>query len=265
MPPAMHGYSPVPGGPSSFPAGQLFSLSNRGAHSGRGGRRLTIDPVVIRRDVHEATGFDKEALDRSMKMFVPTRGPNTNFKQWKRNFLAFLSLKAAYLTPQLAIRETGVWLDEQAQNYGYALLLNAANESKRVGQAVKCVSASRPDCATRAWDILCDRLDGRSSACSLPLPGNLMLRQRPGHSLTKYVHFIRQPFDDNNETCEMIDGSAAIHPHHLGFQILRGIYNSGPFGQAKQCVINAVDTNYLMSADEVMANILHLAQNMDTF
>jgi hypothetical protein len=30
-----------------------------------------------------------------------------------------------------------------------------------------------------------------------------------------------------------------------------------------QCVINAFDTNYLLSADEVMANILHLAQNMD--
>jgi hypothetical protein len=28
-------------------------------------------------------------------------------------------------------------------------------------------------------------------------------------------------------------------------------------------VINAIDTNYLMSPDEVMASILHLAQNMD--
>jgi hypothetical protein len=28
-------------------------------------------------------------------------------------------------------------------------------------------------------------------------------------------------------------------------------------------VINAFDTHYLMSADEVMANILHMAQNMD--
>jgi hypothetical protein len=58
--------------------------------------------------VHEATGFDKEAHNRSMKMYVPTMGPNTCFKQWKRNFLTFLSLKAAYLIPMLAIRESGV-------------------------------------------------------------------------------------------------------------------------------------------------------------
>jgi hypothetical protein len=64
--------------------------------------------VVICRVVHEAAGFDKEALNRSMKMYVPTMGPNTYFKHWKRNFLTFLSLKAAYLIPQLAIRESGV-------------------------------------------------------------------------------------------------------------------------------------------------------------
>jgi hypothetical protein len=45
--------------------------------------------------------------------------------------------------------------------------------------------------------------------------------------------------------------------------MLRGISSTGPFGEAKQCVINAFDTNFLLSADEVMANILHLAQNMD--
>jgi hypothetical protein len=45
--------------------------------------------------------------------------------------------------------------------------------------------------------------------------------------------------------------------------MLRGISSSGPFGEAKQCVINAFDTYYLLSADEVMASILHMAQNMD--
>jgi hypothetical protein len=45
--------------------------------------------------------------------------------------------------------------------------------------------------------------------------------------------------------------------------MLRGISSTGPFGEAKQCVINAFDTSYLLSAGEVMANILHLAQNMD--
>jgi hypothetical protein len=61
----------------------------------------------------------------------------------------------------------------------------------------------------------------------------------------------------------MIDGSAAIHPHIVGLLMLRGISNTGHFGEANECVINAFDTNYLLSVDEVMANILHLAQNMD--
>jgi hypothetical protein len=42
---------------------------------------------------------------------------------------------------------------------------------------------------------------------------------------------------------------------------MRGISSTGPFGHAKQCVINAFDTNYLMS--EVMACILHPEQHMD--
>jgi hypothetical protein len=49
----------------------------------------------------------------------------------------------------------------------------------------------------------------------------------------------------------------------MGMLRLSGISSKGPFGQAKKCVINAFDTNYIMSANEVMASILHLAQNMD--
>jgi hypothetical protein len=45
--------------------------------------------------------------------------------------------------------------------------------------------------------------------------------------------------------------------------MLRGISSTGPHGQAKQCVINAFDTYYLLSVDDVMAIILHLAHNMD--
>jgi hypothetical protein len=67
-----------------------------------------------------------------MKMTVPAMGPTTDFKTWNGNFLMFMSLKTAYLIPQLAIRESGVWLDEEAQNYPYALLLHAASENKRV-------------------------------------------------------------------------------------------------------------------------------------
>jgi hypothetical protein len=215
--------------------------------------------VVIGRVVNEATGFDKESLNRSMKMTVPTMGPNTEFKPLKRNFLTFLSLKAAYLIPQLALRDSGICFDEAAQTYTYCCCMPPVTTSA----LNKPLSASRPDCATAAWDNMCERLDNRSFARSLSLLDNLMLRQRPGQSLTEYVHFMRQNFDDYNKTCEMIDGSAPINPHNLGLLMLRGISTTCHFGKVKQCVINAFDTNYLLSAEEVMANILHLAQNMD--
>jgi hypothetical protein len=56
-----------------------------------------------------------------------------------------------------------------------------------------------------------------------------------------------QTFDDYKETCQMVDGSAAIHPHNFGLLMLRGISSTGPFGQAKQCVINAFDIDYMLS------------------
>jgi hypothetical protein len=80
-------------------------------------------------------------------------------------------------------------LDEAAQDYAYFMFLHAASEDKRANHAVKSIFASRLDCATLAWKILCERLDGRSFARSLSLLDNLILRQRPGQSLTGYVHF----------------------------------------------------------------------------
>jgi hypothetical protein len=195
-----------------------------------------------------------------MKMLVPTMGPTTDFKHWKMNFLNFLSLKAANLIPQMAIRDSGVSLDE---HYSYTLMLHAASANQRAYHAMKCVSRVRPDCATAAWDIPCERLDCRSFACSLSMLDNLMLRQRLSQPLVDYVHFMRHTFDNYNETCQLIDGSAAIHPHNLGLLMMRGIFSTGPFGQAKQCVINAFDTDYLVSADGLVACILHLAHNMN--
>jgi hypothetical protein len=115
-----------------------------------------------------------------MKMNVPTIGPNIAFKQWKRNFPPNLPHKAEYLIPQLAIRESDVWLDEAAHTYAYALLLHDASENKRSDQAVKCFFDAHHDCATAAWDIMCERMDGRSFARSLSLLDHLMFRQRPG-------------------------------------------------------------------------------------
>jgi hypothetical protein len=87
--------------------------------------------VVVGRAAHETTGFDKDAPNRSMQMSVLTMGPNPDFKQWKGNYFTFLSLKAAYLIPQVAIRESGVWLDEHTQHYANALVLHVASENKR--------------------------------------------------------------------------------------------------------------------------------------
>jgi hypothetical protein len=78
--------------------------------------------VVIGRAVHEGIGFNKESLNRSMRMTVPTMAPNTDFKQLKRNFLTFLSLKVAYPIPQLTVRESGVRLIEAAHNYAYVVV-----------------------------------------------------------------------------------------------------------------------------------------------
>jgi hypothetical protein len=77
-------------------------------------------------------------------------------------------------------------------------MLHAASAIRRAEQAMKCVFPARPNCVTAAWDIMCERLDCRSIARSLSLLDNLMLRQRHGHSLRDYVHFMRQTFDDYN-------------------------------------------------------------------
>jgi hypothetical protein len=55
----------------------------------------------------------------------------------------------------------------------------------------------------------------------------------------------------------MKDGSAAIHPHVLALVMIRGLSNVGQYGQAKQCVINAFDTDYILSADRVLGSIIH--------
>jgi hypothetical protein len=45
--------------------------------------------------------------------------------------------------------------------------------------------------------------------------------------------------------------------------MIRGLSNVGQYGQAKQCVINAFDTDFILSADRVMGSIIHQARNLD--
>jgi hypothetical protein len=62
---------------------------------------------------------------------------------------------------------------------------------------------------------------------------------------------------------QLKDGYAAIHPHVLALVMTRGLSYVGQNGQAKQCVINDFDTDFIMSADRVMGSIIHHAQNPD--
>jgi hypothetical protein len=146
----------------------------------------------------------------------------------KRIFFNFLSIKAAYLIPQLTIRDSGVWLDEQAQHYAYTLLLHAASANQRTNMAMKCDSPTRIDCAAAAWDILCDRLDGRSFARSLSPLDNLIVRQRLGQSLSDYVHYKRQKFDDYNETCQTCHPPSQPRSPHAARYFQHRSTRSGP-------------------------------------
>jgi hypothetical protein len=88
-------------------------------------------------------------------------------------------------------------------SYAFALLLHDVGDKKRIDHAVKCVTASRPDSGVVAHEMECERMDARSFPRFVALVDNFMLRERPTHTFTEYVHFMRQSFDDYNETCEM--------------------------------------------------------------
>jgi hypothetical protein len=92
----------------------------------------------------------------------------------------------------------------------------------------------------------------------------MMVRQASGQSVSAYVHAVKQHFDELNECLQLKDGSAAIHPHVLTLVKIRGLSNVGQYGHAKQCVISAFDTDFILSADRVMGSIIHQARNLDT-
>jgi hypothetical protein len=92
-----------------------------------------------------------------------------------------------------------------------------------------------------------------------------MVRQASGQSVSSYVHAVKHHFDELNECLQLKDGSTAINPHVLALVLIRGLSNVGHYGQAKQCVINAFDTDFIMSADKVMSSIIHQAQNLDAY
>jgi hypothetical protein len=111
---------------------------------------------------------------------------------------------------------------------------------------------------------MCERLDAQSISRTLSLLDRMMFRQAFGQSVFAYVHAVKHHlFDDMNECLQLKDGSTAIHPHVLALVMIRGLSNVGPCGQAKQCVINAFDTDIILSADRVMGSIIHQTHNLD--
>jgi hypothetical protein len=143
------------------------------------------------------------------------------------------------------------------------MLVQCCRQNKPAAQAIAGVPAGRPDCGTAAWEMLCERLDAQSISRTLSLLDRMMVRHAYGQSVSAYVHAVKQHFDELNECLQLKDGFAAIHPHVLALVMIRGLSNVGQYGQAKQCVINAFDTDFILSADRVMGSIIHQAQKLD--
>jgi hypothetical protein len=59
------------------------------------------------------------------------------------------------------------------------------------------------------------------------------------------------------------DGSAVIYHHVFALVMIRGLSNVGEYGQAKQCVIYAFDTDFILSVDRVMGTIIHQPHDLD--
>jgi hypothetical protein len=202
-----------------------------------------------------ATNFDGDSFSRSFRMDAPLMPRTGEFKTWKRDFLSFLSIKGAALIPQLALSSSGVPLNPVAQRFAHAMLVQCCRQNKPAAQAIAGVPAGRPDCGTAAWEMLCERLDAQSISRTVSLLDRLMVCQASGQSISAYVHAVKHCFDELNECMQLKDGSAAIHPHVLALVMIRGLSNVGQYGQAKHCVINAFDTDFILSADRVMGSI----------
>jgi hypothetical protein len=230
---------------------------------GSASRRPTIDPEVVAMIADWATNFDGDSFSRSFRMDAPLKPRTREFKTWKRDFLSFLSIKGAALIPQMAMSSSDVPLNPVAQRFAHAMLVQCCRQNKPDAQAIEGVPAGRPDCGTAAWEMLCERLDAQSILRTLSLLDRMMVRQAFGQSVSTYVHAVKQHFDELNECLQLKDSFAAIHPHVLALVMIRGLSNVGQYGQAKHYVINAFDTDFILSADRVMGSIIHHAHYLD--
>jgi hypothetical protein len=83
-----------------------------------------IDPNFVAVTAYWATDFNGDSFSRWFCMDAPSMPKTGDFKLYKRDFLSFLSVKAAALIPQLAMSSSGVLLNPVAQRYAHAMLVH---------------------------------------------------------------------------------------------------------------------------------------------
>jgi hypothetical protein len=76
-----------------------------------------------------AINFDGDSFSRSFRMDAPLMPKTGEFKVWKRDFLSFLSIKAAAFIPQLAMSSSDVPLNPVAHRYAHAMLVQCCRQT----------------------------------------------------------------------------------------------------------------------------------------
>jgi hypothetical protein len=190
--------------------------------------------------------------------------PDQQFKRWKAAFLNFVRMKLPALIPQLVLHQSRAVIHTKSQDIIQTLPLTCAGDNRRTRQALDMVSASQPDRGAASWHSLCDRLDSQSITLTMRLARQLIRVQRPDESLSDFVHNMRQAHDDMNESCLMDDGHVVMPEQFLSIFMLVGMSLEGPYGQAKQYIVNAFDPTLSLSASEVSQQILRQAYHLDT-
>jgi hypothetical protein len=94
------------------PGGHPHVFVPRARLAARGGRRPTIDSVIVGGAASESTNFDMDSINRSMLMNFHVMCHATEFRHRESRILSLKSPKATYLIPELALRDLGAYLDE---------------------------------------------------------------------------------------------------------------------------------------------------------
>jgi hypothetical protein len=225
--------------------------------------RPTVDPAIVFNATRSTAGFDRELCVRHYKMDQPRLLADLPFKRWKTDFIAYLRLKYPALIPQLVLHQSGARIDLDAQEFVHAMLAHAVNPHTLARQAMDSIQHSQPDKGSASWHALCHRLDQQSVPLTMRLAQQLVRQQRPGETLTQFVHNMRQTYDDLNESCRLADGPVVLHEHLFSIFMLAGMSQDGNLGQAKQCIINAFDPNLAISPSQLTEHILRHAAHMD--